>query len=72
MELKKYVELTGLPQKVVAYMLKISPYALSNYINGRRTPTLEIADRIIDLTLQEVSIKDLLKTAKKRKKDKDG
>ena len=71
MELKKYVELTGLPKKVVAYMLKISPYALSNYLSGRRTPTLEIAYRIIILSKEEVTIKDLLNTAKKRKHDKD-
>lgn len=69
MDLKKYVESTGLQKKAFAHMLGISVFALSNYMHRRRTPTLQIADRIIEVTNGKVTIKDLLVMSKKRKEN---
>ncbi len=41
---------TGVSKTALAEALGISPSAVSRYVNGERTPRLELAVRISDLT----------------------
>lgn len=60
MDLKLYLESRNMEHKEFAKMIGVSPAAISNYIHLRRTPTLEIARRIVNATKGKVTIDDLL------------
>ena len=60
MKLKDYLKVRKMSQVEFAKLTGISKPAISNYIHGVRTPTLEIANKIFKFTKGAVTFSDLL------------
>lgn len=59
MDLKTFLVTRKFTQKEFAKHIGISSTALSNYLAGRRTPTLKIAKRIEEFTDGRVKMEEL-------------
>ena len=76
MDLKNYLKIHSLPQEKFASLLGISQPHLSNILKGRKSPSIQLAKRINDVTNGKVSLDDLfnpeapsrMKRKKKRNK----
>ena len=60
MKLETYLESRRLSQKEFGHLVKLSQQTLSNYIAGRRKPSLDAAKRIEEATKGKVTMEDLL------------
>ena len=60
MDLKKYIESRGFTIKEFAERIDVHPTTISNWLHYRRRPSLEVANRVVELTKGKVTIKDLL------------
>jgi transcriptional regulator with XRE-family HTH domain len=60
MDLLLYMRSRNFTQEEFAAMIHVKPSTISNYIHGRRKPTLEIGRRIEKFTKGKVTIEDLL------------
>lgn len=65
MDINDYYDLLNMTKKEFAALIGISPSALNNYMAGRRTPTLAIAERFRERTNGMVTAKDFLKKERK-------
>lgn len=61
MNLREFIESRRFKKYEFAKAVGISTSALSNYLMGRRTPTLDIALRISHFTKGRVSLDELIK-----------
>ena len=60
MRLKEYLKSRNFSVKEFATLVGVSCCAIHNYMSGKRTPRLEIAQKIKEVTNEKVSINDLL------------
>lgn len=60
MQLEVYLESRNFEQKEFAEMVGISVASISNYLSGRRKPSLEIGRKIEQVTNGKVTIDDLI------------
>ena len=68
MDLKDYLDITGLSHVEFAKLVLVSPVSVSNYICGRRMPEPQIVDRIERATNGKVTLQDLLANWNKKRR----
>lgn len=59
MDIGKWCKKKRITQRTFAKMLGVNPTSLSNYIMKRRIPRHDIARKIIELSKNEITWKDL-------------
>lgn len=60
MKLKTYLKRNKLTAKQFSKLTGISPPSIHNYIHGKKTPSLDSADRIVRASKGRVTLRDLL------------
>lgn len=61
----QYLEIYGIKKKDLAEAVGIRPTTLSNYLSGKRKPSLEIIQKFQKITKGKVTLDDWLKLLSK-------
>jgi transcriptional regulator with XRE-family HTH domain len=61
LNIQTYLKISKIPQKDFAKMIGVTSQAVSNYIAGRRTPSLRLIQKMYEVTKRAITAKDILK-----------
>ena len=62
MKLSEYLKETGLTQENFADLVGVTRPFITNILNGKKSPSIQLAGRIEEVTKGKVSLRDLLNT----------
>ena len=71
MDLKKYLEVTGIEQKKFAVLIGVTPVSVCNYLHRRRMPSSKVVANIETVTNNKVTLHDLKEYWEMRKTPND-